>query len=104
MRSLARADGGPGLASFATTDGLRPLAADDPAAPLPRVFQLGVAGLAGDAASTVNPSASAAATLAERLARLGIEEVEPRDVDCDGHLFGESQLDVRREPGDEIRP
>src|SRR5262245_41465816 len=81
MRSLASADGGGGTARRA-------------------------GGPASSAPAALPPSASAARTapaqLAKRVARLRIEEVHLRDVDADGDLGLELQLDVRRELRDEV--
>src|SRR5260221_12198667 len=44
------------------------------------------------------------ATLAERIARLAVEEMHLCDVDPDRHVLGDLELHVRRVLRDEVRP
>src|SRR6266545_6531334 len=84
MRSLASDDAGPGTANDA----------GGPAA----------GAVAPDAAATSAAAAAATSALAERLTRLGVEEVHARDVDCDRDDLLDLKLDVGRVLGDEVRP
>src|SRR5512133_1239719 len=84
MRSLASAEAGPGTASAL---GGPATGADAP-----------------DATATSATPAAARNALAERVTRLGVEEVHPCDVDRHRDLVLQPQHDVRRELRDEVRP